>query len=185
MIGLLLLFITAPLWPLIALAIKIESPGPVFFSQRRRGRYQTIIPVVKFRTMTVMEHGSDVRQAVQGDMRVTKAGRILRRTSLDELPQLFNVIRGEMSLVGPRPHALVHDEEFSKLLEMYPDRHQMKPGITGLAQISGLRGSTAAPGSIDARVAADMVYIQSWSMWLDMQILSKTFYAVLSGKNAD
>ncbi len=180
-----ILIVTAPLWPLIALAIKLESPGPVFFHQRRRGRYQTIINVLKFRTMTVMEDGANVRQAVQGDPRVTRIGRLLRRTSLDELPQIFNVIRGEMSLVGPRPHALVHDEEFSRLLEMYPDRHQMKPGITGLAQVSGLRGPTTAPGSIDARVAADLAYIQHWSLWLDMQILAKTFYAVLSGRNAD
>jgi lipopolysaccharide/colanic/teichoic acid biosynthesis glycosyltransferase len=173
------------LWPLIALAIKLESPGPVFFRQRRRGRYQTVIEVLKFRTMTVMENGPEVRQAVQGDARVTRIGRLLRRTSLDELPQLFNVIKGEMSLVGPRPHALVHDEEFTRLLEIYPDRHQMRPGMTGLAQVNGLRGSTEAPGSIDARVAADFVYIRSWSLWLDLQILSKTFYAVIAGHNAD
>lgn len=173
------------MWPLTALAIKLESPGPVFFRQRRRGRYQTTIDVLKFRTMTVMEDGASVRQAVQGDARVTRIGRILRRTSLDELPQIFNVLKGEMSLVGPRPHALIHDEEFSRLLDMYPDRHQMKPGITGLAQVSGLRGSTAEPGSIDARVAADLNYIQAWSLWLDLRIIARTFYAVLSGKNAD
>lgn len=170
---------------MIALAIKLDSPGPVFFHQRRRGRYQTIISVLKFRTMRVMEDGSDVRQAVAGDQRVTPIGRFLRRSSLDELPQLFNVIRGEMSLVGPRPHALVHDEEFSQLLKMYPDRHQMRPGITGLAQVCGHRGSTAVPGSIDARVAADLAYVQSWSLWLDVKILCKTFFAVVSGKNAD
>jgi putative colanic acid biosynthesis UDP-glucose lipid carrier transferase len=197
----LILLVTAPLLPLIALAIKLESPGPVFFNQRRRGRYQTIINVLKFRTMRVMEDGNDVRQAVAGDSRVTTVGRFLRRSSLDELPQLFNVIRGEMSLVGPRPHArgdgdllarerprphaLVHDEEFSQLLKMYPDRHQMRPGITGLAQVCGHRGSTAVPGSIDARVAADLAYVQSWSLWLDLKILCKTFFAVVSGKNAD
>lgn len=132
-----------------------------------------------------MEDGRDVRQAVRGDTRVTRIGRILRRTSLDELPQLFNVVRGEMSLVGPRPHALIHDQEFTKLLDMYPDRHQMKPGITGLAQIRGLRGATTEPGSIDARVASDIAYIQDWSLWLDLKILAMTFNAVVWGKNAD
>jgi putative colanic acid biosysnthesis UDP-glucose lipid carrier transferase len=173
------------LWPLIALAIKLESPGPVLFRQRRRGRYQTVISIWKFRTMRVMEDGASIRQATRGDNRVTLVGRVLRRTSLDELPQLFNVITGDMSLVGPRPHALAHDEEFSQLLDMYPDRHQMRPGMTGLAQIKGLRGSTAAPGSIEARVAADLAYIHSWSLWLDFKILLQTFYAVVVGNNAD
>ena len=155
------------------------------FRQRRRGRYQTVIEMLKFRTMSVMENGSDVRQAVRGDQRVTAVGRILRRTSLDELPQLFNVLKGEMSLVGPRPHALVHDEAFSRLLEIYPNRHQMRPGMTGLAQITGHRGSTAQPGSIEARVEADMTYIANWSLWLDFKILLGTFWAVVAGKNAD
>ncbi len=184
-LGSALLAATAPLWPLIALAIKIESPGPVFFRQRRRGRYQQVIQVLKFRTMSVMEDGSDVRQAIAGDSRVTCIGRILRRTSLDELPQVLNVLKGEMSLVGPRPHALAHDEEFTRLLDMYPDRHQMRPGITGLAQVTGFRGSTAAPGSIEARVEADLDYIKSWSIWLDLKILYRTFATVITGENAD
>ncbi len=141
--------------------------------------------MLKFRTMTVMEQGNDVRQAVRGDKRVTRIGRILRRTSLDELPQLINVLRGEMSLVGPRPHALVHDAEFARLLEEYPDRHQMKPGLTGLAQVEGLRGPTTAPGSIAARVSADLLYIQTWSLMLDLQIIKRTFAAVIAGTNAD
>ncbi len=132
-----------------------------------------------------MEEGSDVRQAEPGDGRVTFVGRVLRRTSLDELPQFINVITGEMSLVGPRPHALAHDEEFSKLLEKYPNRHQMRPGMTGLAQVSGLRGSTAAPGSIEARVEADFAYIKSWSLGLDLKILMRTFRTVIAGINAD
>lgn len=177
--------LTAPLWPLIALAIKLESPGPVFFRQRRRGRYQTVMEVLKFRTMSVMENGDVVPQAVAGDPRVTRVGRILRRTSLDELPQLINVLKGEMSLVGPRPHALAHDVEFARMLEAYPNRHQMRPGMTGLAQVTGLRGSTAAPGSIEARVEADMVYISNWSLWLDTKILFKTIYAVIVGDKAD
>ena len=180
-----MLLASAPLWPLIALAIKLESPGPVLFRQRRRGRYQTVIEILKFRTMNVMEDGAVIRQATAGDARITLIGRILRRTSLDELPQLFNVIKGDMSLVGPRPHALAHDEEFARLLEIYPDRHQMRPGMTGLAQINGLRGSTAAPGSIEARVEADLTYIRTWSLWLDFKIFCGTFYAVLTGHNAD
>lgn len=185
MLGSLLLLISAPLWPLIALAIKAESPGPVIFSQRRRGRYLREFRVFKFRTMRVMEDGGSVRQAVRGDSRVTLVGRILRRTSLDELPQLLNVLRGEMSLVGPRPHALAHDEEFTRLLERYPDRHQMRPGLTGLAQVKGLRGSTAKPGSIEARVEADLAYIRNWSLLLDIKILSRTIAAVIAGTNAD
>ena len=177
--------ITAPLWPIIALAIKLESKGPVFFRQRRRGRYLRIIEVLKFRTMSVMEDGDDVRQAIAGDRRVTFLGRILRRSSLDELPQLLNVLKGDMSLVGPRPHALTHDEEFTALLEKYPDRHQMKPGITGLAQVEGLRGSTAAPGNIEARVEADLAYIKAWSLGLDMKILWRTVSAVIHGQNAN
>ena len=132
-----------------------------------------------------MEDGNDVRQAIAGDSRVTCIGRILRRTSLDELPQVLNVLKGEMSLVGPRPHALAHDEEFTRLLDMYPDRHQMRPGITGLAQVTGLRGSTATPGSIEARVEADLDYIKSWSIGLDLKILYRTFATVITGENAD
>lgn len=179
-----ILVASAPLWPLIALAIKAESKGPVIFTQRRRGRYQSTIEIFKFRTMVVMEDGADVRQAVPGDTRVTAVGRFLRRTSLDELPQLFNVLKGEMSLVGPRPHALAHDEEFARLLKIYPDRHQMRPGMTGLAQVTGHRGPTVAPGSIEARVEADMSYIRSWSPWLDFKILAETLRTVVSGANA-
>jgi putative colanic acid biosysnthesis UDP-glucose lipid carrier transferase len=181
----LLLIITLPLWPLIALAIKLESAGPVLFRQRRRGRYQSVIDVLKFRTMTVIEDGAEVRQAVANDPRVTRVGRILRRTSLDELPQLINVLRGDMSLVGPRPHALAHDNEFARLLELYPDRHQMRPGMTGLAQVTGHRGATVTPGSIESRLAADLAYVKNWSIILDFRILLKTFAAVASGKNAD
>jgi len=181
----LMLVITLPLWPLIALAIKLESPGPIVFSQRRRGRFLREFRMLKFRTMRVTEDGAAVRQAVPRDPRVTHAGRLLRRTSLDELPQLLNVLKGEMSLVGPRPHALVHDEEFTRLLEIYPDRHQMKPGLTGLAQVTGLRGSTAKPGSIEARVEADLAYIKNWSVGLDLKILTRTIAAVIAGTNAD
>lgn len=176
---------SAPLWLLIAAAIKLESPGSVFYVQRRRGRYQQTFNMLKFRTMTVTEDDESVRQAVACDPRCTRIGRLLRRTSLDELPQLINVLQGHMSLVGPRPHALVHDEEFSRALEIYPNRHQMRPGMTGLAQVTGLRGSTTAPGSIEARVEADLTYIANWSLPLDLKILAGTLRAVASGHNAD
>lgn len=176
--------VSAPVWLLVALAIKLDSSGPVLFAQRRRGRYQTTFNMLKFRTMTVMEDGSEVRQAVSGDPRCTRVGRLLRRTSLDELPQLINVLQGHMSLVGPRPHAILHDEEFARLLDIYPNRHQMRPGMTGLAQVSGLRGSTAAPGSIEARVQADMAYITNWSLPHDFRILACTLWAVIAGANA-
>lgn len=135
--------------------------------------------------MGVMEDAGDVRQVTSGDARVTCVGRILRHSSLDELPQILNVLKGEMSLVGPRPHALLHDDEFTRLLDKYPDRHQMKPGITGLAQVTGWRGSTSLPGSIEARVEADLAYIESWSLWLDFKILYRTFATVITGENAD
>jgi putative colanic acid biosynthesis UDP-glucose lipid carrier transferase len=135
--------------------------------------------------MHVMEDGADVRQAVPGDQRVTAVGRLLRRTSLDELPQIINVLRGEMSLVGPRPHAIAHDEQFTRKVIVYPNRHQMRPGMTGLAQVTGHRGPTAAPGRIEARVETDMIYIRNWSVWLDIKILFHTLSAVVAGTNAD
>jgi Undecaprenyl-phosphate glucose phosphotransferase len=183
-IGALLLVVTAPLFPLIALAIKAESKGPVFFRQSRRGLNQHAFDVIKFRTMFVQENDAEVQQATPGDARITAVGRILRRTSLDELPQLFNVMKGEMSLVGPRPHALVHDDKFSEDLETYANRQQVKPGMTGLAQVRGFRGETLDQASLEARVNADIEYIKSWSLWLDLSILAKTVVAVFTGKNA-
>jgi lipopolysaccharide/colanic/teichoic acid biosynthesis glycosyltransferase len=135
--------------------------------------------------MRVMEDGANVLQAVPGDQRVTAVGRFLRRTSLDELPQIINVLKGEMSLVGPRPHAIAHDEQFARKVIIYPNRHQMRPGMTGLAQVTGHRGPTATPGSIEARVETDMIYIRNWSVWLDIKILFHTFRAVVTGTNAD
>ena len=183
-IGALLLLLALPLFPLVALAIKLDSPGPVLFRQKRRGLNQRIFDVLKFRTMTVMEDGPDVRQASAFDPRITRVGRLLRRTSLDELPQLWNVMRGEMSLVGPRPHALVHDDEFSKSLEEYAARHQVKPGITGLAQVRGWRGETTTNDKMKARIDHDIAYIKNWSVWLDLKILVQTIGAVIKGKNA-
>lgn len=174
----------APLVPLIALAIKLDSKGPVLFLQRRRGLNQRIINVLKFRTMSVLEDNNEVRQAVASDPRVTRVGRFLRRTSLDELPQLLNVIRGEMSLVGPRPHALVHDELYGALIETYANRHQVKPGITGLAQVRGHRGETQTTDKMQMRIDSDLAYIKTWSLGLDLKILLATVWTVATQKNA-
>ncbi|MEL6374121.1 MAG: undecaprenyl-phosphate glucose phosphotransferase [Pseudomonadota bacterium] len=180
----LMLVLLAPVLALIALAIKIDSGSPILFRQRRRGLNQKVIQVLKFRTMHVLEDDGAIQQATKNDPRVTRVGRFLRMTSLDELPQLINVLRGEMSLVGPRPHAISHDDEFNHALDRYANRHQVKPGITGLAQVSGLRGETQTPEKIEARVAADLDYINRWSLWLDLQILARTGWAALTGRNA-
>jgi putative colanic acid biosynthesis UDP-glucose lipid carrier transferase len=134
--------------------------------------------------MTVMEDGEAVKQVEKDDPRVTPVGRFLRRTSLDELPQLFNVLRGEMSIVGPRPHAVAHDEHFARQLELYPWRHRVKPGITGWAQIHGLRGETKTPEDMEKRVEHDFHYIENWSIWLDVEILIRTVVALGRGSDA-
>ena len=179
-----LLLVSLPLFPLIALAIKLDSPGPILFRQRRTGRNQTPIEILKFRTMTLQTMGNEAQQASVADPRVTRIGRILRRTSLDELPQLFNVLTGEMSLVGPRPHLAEHDERFAAIVRTYPHRHQVKPGLTGLAQVSGFRGETRTRDCIEGRVAADIAYVRNWSLWLDTKIITQTVFAVLTGRNA-
>jgi putative colanic acid biosynthesis UDP-glucose lipid carrier transferase len=179
-----LLLITLPLFPLIALAIRVDSPGPVLFRQRRSGRNQMPFEMFKFRTMAVRSAADEGRQATANDPRVTRVGWLLRRTSLDELPQLFNVLKGEMSLVGPRPHLAEHDDRFAAIVDIYPQRHQVKPGLTGLAQVCGLRGETRTRASIEGRAAADLEYVRNWSLWLDAKIVMRTFAAVLSGRNA-
>jgi putative colanic acid biosynthesis UDP-glucose lipid carrier transferase len=183
-IGGALFLISLPLFPLIALAIKLDSPGPVFFRQKRGGRHQTPIEVLKFRTMAVGPVSDQVQQATEDDPRVTRVGRFLRRTSLDELPQLINVLKGEMSLVGPRPHLIAHDEQFSEIVETYASRHQVKPGLTGLAQVNGYRGETRTRDCVEGRVAADLDYVRNWSLWLDLKIIARTVAAVISGHNA-
>ncbi|MEO1543561.1 MAG: undecaprenyl-phosphate glucose phosphotransferase [Pseudomonadota bacterium] len=183
-VGATLLLASAVLFPIIAAAIKLESRGPVFFVQRRRGLNKQDIDVLKFRTMHVLEDGDVIEQATRNDSRVTGVGRILRRFSLDELPQLINVLRGEMSLVGPRPHAISHDDQFGHDLEEYANRHQVKPGITGLAQIKGCRGQTATTDDVAERVAHDIAYIQDWSLMLDLKILIRTIWVVVTGRNA-
>ncbi|MFN3868715.1 MAG: undecaprenyl-phosphate glucose phosphotransferase [Hyphomicrobiaceae bacterium] len=176
------------LWPVLLVAIvaiKLDSDGPAFYRQRRRGLNRRIFDVLKLRTLKVSEGEGQIRQVTPGDDRVTRVGRILRRTSIDELPQLWNVLKGEMSIVGPRPHALVHDEQFSLLLEDYANRHQVKPGMTGLAQVEGFRGETKTIEQIKGRVDRDMLYVRTWSLWLDLSIIARTFAILISGKNAD
>jgi putative colanic acid biosynthesis UDP-glucose lipid carrier transferase len=172
--------------PMLAIGwlIKRSSPGPVFFRQRRYGLDGREILVWKFRTMTCCDNGDVVRQATRDDERVTRVGRFLRRTSLDELPQLFNVLEGSMSLVGPRPHANAHNERYRGMIEGYMLRHKVKPGITGLAQISGYRGETETLEKMEKRVACDHQYIREWSFWMDVKILAKTLRVVLTQRNA-
>ena len=170
----LLLLFVLPLLILTALFIVMDSRGPVFFTQRRTGLGGAPIRVYKFRTMTVMEDGEGVRHAERHDDRVTRVGRFLRRSSIDELPQLLNVIRGDMSLVGPRPHALAHDQYYGALVPQYARRFRAKPGITGLAQVNGLRGEIHSLDSMVDRVGMDNAYIEDWSLILDLQILVKT-----------
>lgn len=181
----LVLLLALPVLLAAIAAIKFESRGPAFYRQRRRGLNRQVIEVLKLRTLSVTENDGDVRQVTQNDDRVTRVGRILRRTSIDELPQLWNVLKGEMSIVGPRPHALVHDEQFSTMLEEYANRHQVKPGITGLAQVEGYRGRTETRAQIEGRVERDIAYIRSWSLWLDLGIIARTFVTVVAGRNAD
>ncbi len=183
-LGPLALICFSPLMLVIAAAIKLDSRGPVFFVQSRHGYNQRVIRVAKFRSMTVAEDGPVVTQAVRGDKRVTRVGRFLRRTSLDELPQLFNVLRGELSLVGPRPHALAHNESYAVLLNRYANRHKVKPGITGWAQVNGCRGETRTPEDMRKRVELDLYYIKNWSLWLDLQILARTALVPFHSQNA-
>src|SRR5690606_5159983 len=163
----------------IALAVKRTSPGPVFFRQRRYGLDGREITIYKFRTMHVMEAGDHIEQARPGDPRLTKVGGFLRRHSLDELPQLVNVLQGRMSLVGPRPHAVAHNEQYRRLIKGYMIRHKVPPGITGLAQVSGFRGETAKLEEMQARVACDIEYLRHWSLALDLKILWYTLLMLI------
>jgi putative colanic acid biosynthesis UDP-glucose lipid carrier transferase len=164
----------APALLVIAVLVRLETPGPALFRQRRGGHDGRTFLVLKFRTMRVMDDGRTVVQAHDGDPRVTRLGAFLRRTSLDELPQLVNVLRGEMSLVGPRPHAVTHDAQFMQIAPQYAERHRARPGITGLAQVSGCRGETKSDESVRARIRYDLEYISRWSLGLDILILLKT-----------
>jgi Undecaprenyl-phosphate glucose phosphotransferase len=173
-----------PLLLCIALLIRLDSRGPVFFLQRRYGFNQQPFRIIKFRTMTAAEDGDVVVQARRDDERVTRVGRWLRRWSIDELPQLLNVIKGDMSLVGPRPHALSHNREYEQKISLYARRHNVKPGITGWAQVNGLRGETDTDDKMRARVEHDLYYIDNWSLWFDVRILLSTILSRTSHRNA-
>ena len=168
----------------VAIAVKLSSPGPVFFRQKRYGLSGEEIRVWKFRSMRVCEDGAQVKQAAKGDDRITSVGRIIRKTSLDELPQLFNVLDGSMSLVGPRPHATAHNEQYRPLIDGYMLRHKVKPGITGLAQVNGWRGETETLEKMEKRIEFDHRYIREWSLWMDVKIIFKTAMVVFKQENA-
>ncbi len=178
------LLLLAPFLALVALLVKLTSPGPVIFRQRRYGLDGQEIAVYKFRTMTVTEDGGAIRQATRDDERVTRLGRFLRRYSIDELPQFFNVLQGTMSLVGPRPHAVAHNEEYRKLIKGYMMRHKVLPGITGLAQVSGCRGETKTLEQMQARVRYDLDYLRHWSPALDLKIILRTALLVFTDRKA-
>ncbi len=180
----LILILVAPLLLAIAIAIKLESTGPVIFRQRRYGLDGEEIIVYKFRSMKVQEDSGTIKQATRNDSRVTRIGGFLRRSSLDELPQFVNVVQGRMSIVGPRPHAVAHNELYRKLIKGYMVRHKVRPGITGWAQINGLRGETDSVDKMKARIEYDLDYLRHWSLRLDMMIILRTILIVLWDRNA-
>jgi len=183
-LSLVILLLFLPLLLLIAVLVKMSSPGPVIFKQRRYGLDGREIAVYKFRTMSVTEDGEHIRQASKSDSRITRIGRILRRTSADELPQLINVLQGRMSLVGPRPHAVAHNEEYRKLIKGYMVRHKVLPGITGLAQVNGCRGETSQLEEMEARVNYDLDYLRHWTPMLDIKIILLTAIKVFRDDKA-
>jgi putative colanic acid biosynthesis UDP-glucose lipid carrier transferase len=168
------LLVFLPLLVMVMVAIKLESPGPAIFRQRRTGYRGRVFTIYKFRTMTVTEDSGEVRQATKGDARVTAMGALLRKLSIDELPQLVNVLKGDMSIVGPRPHALAHDEYYGALIPTYAARFRARPGLTGYAQVNGFRGEINDARGMSDRVAADNSYIDEWSQSLDLAILART-----------
>jgi len=174
----------SPVMLAVAAAIRLTMPGPVLFKQRRYGLDGQEIVVWKFRTMKVQEDGANIRQATKDDDRITPLGRFLRRSSLDELPQFFNVLQGKMSVVGPRPHAVAHNEMYRKLIKGYMIRHKVKPGITGLAQISGARGETDTLDKMEARIQYDLEYLRNWSLRLDLWIIYRTVLDAFRDPNA-
>lgn len=183
-ISLLILLVISPLMLLIAIGLKLTSRGPVLFKQRRYGLDGKEIVVYKFRSMTVMEDDGQVSQATRNDPRITRFGSFLRKTSLDELPQFINVLQGGMSVVGPRPHAISHNEMYRSLIKGYMIRHKVKPGITGWAQVNGFRGETDTLEKMQARIDCDLDYLRNWSLFLDLLIIFKTISVVIEDKNA-
>jgi Undecaprenyl-phosphate glucose phosphotransferase len=180
----LILILISPLLLVLALGVKFTSPGPVLFKQRRYGLDGREITVYKFRTMTVQEDDTQIRQATRDDKRITPFGRLLRRSSMDELPQFINVLQGRMSIVGPRPHAVVHNETYRKLINGYMVRHKVKPGITGWAQVNGFRGETDTVDKMGGRIEYDLAYLRNWSVRLDLQIILKTVLVIFSDRGA-
>ena len=173
-----------PLLIAVAILIRLDSPGPVFFVQRRFGFNQQPFRIIKFRTMNTLDDGAAITQAVRDDPRLTRIGRWLRRWNIDEIPQLFNVLTGDMSLVGPRPHALAHDRDYEQRISLYARRHNVKPGITGWAQINGFRGATETDDKMRKRVEYDLFYIDNWSLWLDLKIIARTVLSPAAYRNA-
>ncbi|MDD2684786.1 MAG: undecaprenyl-phosphate glucose phosphotransferase [Gallionella sp.] len=182
-LGTLILMLISPILLAIGLAVKLTSPGPIIFSQRRYGLNGEIVEVWKFRSMSVCEDGDHVPQAQKNDSRITPLGAFLRRTSLDELPQFINVLQGRMSIVGPRPHAVSHNEQYRRLIHGYMLRHKVRPGITGWAQINGWRGETDTLEKMQKRVECDLYYVRNWSLWWDIKIIYKTLFKGFSGKH--
>jgi putative colanic acid biosynthesis UDP-glucose lipid carrier transferase len=180
----LILLMIFPVMVIIALGIKATSRGPIIFKQRRYGLDGEEILIYKFRSMTVTEDGPTIKQAQKGDQRITPLGAILRRTSLDELPQFVNVLQGRMSIVGPRPHAVAHNEMYRKVIKGYMVRHKVKPGITGWAQVSGYRGETATLSQMQGRVDHDLEYLRNWSLRLDIHIIAKTIKLIIKDQKA-
>ena len=183
-LSLLILLLISPVLLVIALLVKLTSPGPIIFRQRRYGLDGKEILVYKFRSMTVTEDGARVQQATKNDQRITPLGAILRKTSLDELPQFINVLQGRMSIVGPRPHAVSHNEMYRKLIKGYMVRHKVKPGITGWAQVNGFRGETDTLDKMQGRIDYDLDYLRNWSLKLDLYIIFKTVRVVAGDRQA-
>jgi putative colanic acid biosysnthesis UDP-glucose lipid carrier transferase len=179
-----ILALTAPLLLVVAIGVRLSSPGPVIFRQRRNGLGGDEIVVYKFRTMRSTDDGPVVQQAQRGDPRITRFGALLRRTSLDELPQFFNVLQGHMSVVGPRPHAVAHNEQYAQIIKAYMVRHKVRPGITGWAQINGYRGETDTVDKMRARVECDLDYLRNWSLGLDLRIILRTVLVLLGDRRA-
>ncbi|WP_244916974.1 undecaprenyl-phosphate glucose phosphotransferase [Vibrio coralliirubri] len=179
-----ILTLISPVLAVVAMGVKMSSSGPIIFKQKRYGLDGKEILIWKFRSMSTQDNGSVVKQATKNDPRVTKFGAFIRKTSLDELPQFFNVLQGRMSIVGPRPHAVAHNEEYRKIVEKYMLRHKVKPGITGLAQVSGYRGETDTLDKMEKRVEYDLKYIRTWTLWLDIKIIVMTVFKGFVGKTA-
>lgn len=183
-LSIIILMLISPLLLAVAIGVKMSSKGPILFKQRRYGLDAEEILVYKFRSMTVEENGDTVRQATKNDVRITPFGRFIRKTSLDELPQFINVLQGRMSIVGPRPHAVAHNEMYRKVIKGYMIRHKVKLGITGWAQVNGLRGETDTMDKMEARIEYDLDYLRSWSLGFDLKIIVRTVLLVFKDRNA-